>query len=214
MTDLVVRVSEDLRPIVQLGVLALENVRVVEDDRALDDALVEAAARLRQAPPPERLAVRAMYRRTGLDPTRRRPSSEALLRRVCRGEALPRINTMVDVCNWCSVELQMPYGLYDLDRIEGAIDLRRGGPGEEYAGIRKDVVHLEGRMTLADRLGPFGNPSSDSARTMVTTATTRALAVIFAPREIALSLLSGVLDLTLSRATGFAGGQVAARLIV
>jgi DNA/RNA-binding domain of Phe-tRNA-synthetase-like protein len=213
MTDLSVLVSADLAPIVQPGVLVLEGVSIREHDAALDDPLADAAARVRLTPPPERLAVRAMYRRTGLDPTRRRPSSEALLRRLARGEPLPRVNTLVDVCNWCSVELQLPYGLYDLDRIDGAIELRLGAPGEEYPGIRKDAVHLEGRMTLADRLGPFGNPSADSARTMVTTATTRVLGVIFCPRDAGCDALVAALETTARRALRFGGGRETARFI-
>ena len=74
-------------------------------------------------------AVRTMYKRVGLDPTKTRPSSEALLRRVRRGDSLPRINSMVDVCNWCSLEFQLPYGLYDASRIEGDVELRIGRDG-------------------------------------------------------------------------------------
>src|SRR6185503_17725909 len=96
----------------------------------------------------------------------------ALLRRVRRGDELPRINSLVDVINWCSLESQLPFGLYDLDKVQGDVTLRLG---EEYAGIRKDAVHVAGRLTLADEAGAFGNPTSDSARTMVTPATTRAL---------------------------------------
>ena len=54
-----------------------------------------------------------MYRRFGVDPTKTRPSSEALLRRVRKGDALPRVNNLVDVINWCSLESQLPFGLYD-----------------------------------------------------------------------------------------------------
>ena len=115
-----------------------------------------------------------MYKRLGIDPTKTRPSSEALLRRIRKGDALPRINSLVDVVNWCSVESQLPYGIYDADRIDGSAALRVGRAGESYAGIRKDTVHVDGRLTLVDANGPFGNPTSDSARTMVTTATTRA----------------------------------------
>ena len=95
------------------------------------------------------------------------------MRRVRKGDSLPRINSMVDVCNWCSLEFQLPYGLYDAAHIDGDVELRIGLAGESYPGIRKDAVHVDGRIALADRMGPFGNPTSDSARTMVTTATTR-----------------------------------------
>ena len=114
-----------------------------------------------------------MYKRVGIDPTKRRPSSEALLRRVRKGEPLPRINSMVDVCNWCSLEFQLPYGLYDAAHIEGDVVLRLGAEGESYPGIRKDDVHVGGRITLADAAVRSAIPTSDSARTMVTTATTR-----------------------------------------
>src|SRR5688572_29604328 len=113
------------------------------------------------SPPVETSAVRSMYKRVGLDPTKTRPSSEALLRRVRRGDTLPRINSMVDVCNWCSLEFQLPYGLYDAERIVGDVELRLGRAGELYAGIRKDDVHVDGRITLAYAAGPFGNPTSD-----------------------------------------------------
>jgi DNA/RNA-binding domain of Phe-tRNA-synthetase-like protein len=148
-----------------------------------------------------------MYKRVGLDPTKRRPSSEALLRRIRKGEPLPRINSMVDVCNWCSLEFQLPYGLYDAARIEGDVVLRLGREAESYAGIRKDDVHVGGRITLADSLGPFGNPTSDSARTMVTTGTTQALVVVFAPREIEMKRLEHVLDVTSQRMREFTGGR-------
>jgi DNA/RNA-binding domain of Phe-tRNA-synthetase-like protein len=149
-------------------------------------------------------AVRTMYKRVGLDPTKTRPSSEALLRRVRRGDELPMINNLVDIINWCSLETQLPYGLYDLAHVHGGVTLRLGLAGEEYDGIRKAAVHVAGRMTLADETGPFGNPTSDSARTMVTTETTRALVVIFAPVAIAEAAVTRAADLTRERIARFA----------
>ena len=90
--------------------------------------------------------------------------------------------------------------------------LRLGSPGESYPGIRKDDVNVGGRITLADRVGPFGNPTSDSARTIVTTATTSAVLVIFAPRELASSRLLEVLDVTSGRMQDFTGCRETARL--
>ena len=95
-----------------------------------------------------------MYKRVGIDPTKTRPSSEALLRRVRKGDSLPRINSMVDVCNWCSFEFQLPYGLYDAAQIEGDVTLRIGRDGESYPGIRKDDVHVGGRIALVDAARP------------------------------------------------------------
>ena len=206
-------VAPDLAAIVRAGALWLDGAIVVDREPRLNAPLAAAEAAVRISPPVEVTAVRTMFKRVGLDPTKTRPSSEALLRRVRKGDTLPRINSMVDVCNWCSLEFQLPYGLYDADRIDGDVELRLGAAGESYAGIRKDDVRVENRITLADRLGPFGNPTSDSARTMVTTATRRGLLVVFAPREFDERRLTQVLDVTSARMLEFTGGAETARFV-
>jgi DNA/RNA-binding domain of Phe-tRNA-synthetase-like protein len=205
--------APELAAIVRPGALAFEGVRVVDREPALDEALAAIEREVRSSAPVGLSEVRAMYRAVGLDPTRRRPSSEALLRRVQRGEPLPRINSLVDVCNWCSLEFQLPYGLYDLDRVTGAVELRLGREGEQYPGIRKDEVHVGGRLTLADAHGPFGNPSSDSARTMVAPGATRVLVVVFAPATVTADRLSHVLDTTSGRIARICGGRETDRAV-
>ena len=206
-------VAPELAAIIRPGVLWLEGATVVEHEHRLDAPLATAESAVRANPPEALEAVRTMYKHVGLDPTRRRPSSEALLRRVRKGDPLPRINAMVDVCNWCSLEFQLPYGLYDGALIEGDVVMRLGREGESYAGIRKDDVHVGGRITLADRIGPFGNPTSDSARTMVTTATQQALVLVFAPCEIDGRRLATVLDVTVRRMLEFTGAHETARSV-
>jgi DNA/RNA-binding domain of Phe-tRNA-synthetase-like protein len=90
--------------------------------------------------------------------------------------------------------------------VDGAIVLRAGARGESYAGIRKDDVHVEGRLVLADSVGPFGNPTSDSARTMVTPGATSVLTVIFAPASIGRDELAGMLETTSARMREVCGG--------
>lgn len=125
---------------------------------------------------------RELYRRFGLDPTKVRPSSEALLRRIKRGESLPRINSLVDVANAMSVQLQVPVGLYDLGKVKGEeLVIRLGADGEGYEGIGKERVNVAGRICVADADGPIGNPSADSARTMITTETEQAAWIYFLP---------------------------------
>ncbi len=121
-------VAPELASIVRPGVLWLNDAAVTEGAARLDAPLAAAEAAVRSNPPDEIAAVRTMYKRVGIDPTKRRPSSEALLRRVRKGEPLPRINSMVDVCNWCSLEFQLPYGLYDAAHIEGDVGTATGPP--------------------------------------------------------------------------------------
>jgi DNA/RNA-binding domain of Phe-tRNA-synthetase-like protein len=203
--------ADELASIVRPGVLWWSGAAVVERDAHLDARLAEAEVRVRASPPSEMAAVRTMYKRVGIDPTKRRPSNEALLRRVLKGEGLPRINAMVDVVNWCSLEFQLPYGLYDASQIDGPVVMRLGGEGEEYGGIRKDVVHVGGRITVADGRGPFGNPTSDSTRTMVTTRTREALVVLYAPFDVPATQLERVLTVTGERLADACGGREAAR---
>jgi DNA/RNA-binding domain of Phe-tRNA-synthetase-like protein len=126
---------------------------------------------------------RRLYRTFGVDPTRTRPSSEALLRRVLKGRALYRVNRLVDACNWASLAMLLPVGLYDMNSIQDDMEIRVGKSGESFEGIRKGEVHVEGRLAIADSAGAFGSPTSDSYRTKITPETTRALAVVFAPGD-------------------------------
>jgi DNA/RNA-binding domain of Phe-tRNA-synthetase-like protein len=127
---------------------------------------------------PQILATRAAYRALGKDPARYRGSAEALLRRIIAGKGLPRINTVVDIINLVSVESRLPIGLYDLAHVQGDMSFRAGRAGETYKGIGKYDLNLEGLPVFCDALGPHGSPTSDSERTMVTSATKQVLAVI------------------------------------
>jgi DNA/RNA-binding domain of Phe-tRNA-synthetase-like protein len=127
---------------------------------------------------PQILATRAAYKALGKDPARYRGSAEALIRRVIAGKGLPQINTVVDIINLVSVESRLPIGLYDLAHVQGEIVFRAGRAGETYKGIGKYHLNLEGLPVFCDALGPHGSPTSDSERTMVTSATRNVLAII------------------------------------
>jgi len=127
---------------------------------------------------------RRLYKSFGIDPTRTRPSSEALLRRCMKGQDFYRINEAVDAGNWVSLEFLLPLGLYDRDLIAGdSARIRVGHEGEEFAGIRKGPVHVGGRLCVSDEEGAFGSPTSDSLRTSVSESTTRLVAVVFGPAD-------------------------------
>ncbi|HEX2647291.1 MAG TPA: phenylalanine--tRNA ligase beta subunit-related protein [Candidatus Dormibacteraeota bacterium] len=173
-----------LRCEIDVDPLALElyelEVTPPRDDFELEVKRTEQAVRTGDLGPVSR--ARELYRKFGVDPTRVRPSSEALLRRIKRGEGLPRVNSLVDVANAMSVQLQVPVGLYDMDKVKGEeLVMRLGADGEGYAGIGKEKVNVGGRIVVADAEGPIGNPSADSARTMITIDTERAAWVYFLP---------------------------------
>lgn len=169
---------------IEIEVVALElyelEVTAPREDFELEIKRTTQVARAAKTLPVDR--ARELYRRFGTDPTRMRPSSEALLRRLKKGESLPRINSLVDVANALSVQLQVPVGLYDLDKVKGEeLVIRLGRKDESYGGIGKERVNVTGRICVADAEGPCGNPSADSARTMITTDTERAGWIYFLP---------------------------------
>lgn len=173
------------------GVVTVDGMRVGPSESvrpaidALSDALrVRWAGCLPSEIPPLQTA-RRLYHAVGIQPTRTRPSSEALLRRILKGDALYAVNNAVDACNLASLEFLLPIGLYDRRKIRGDVTLRLGGPGDEYPGIRKGPVHLEGRLGLFDAAGPFGSPTSDSDRTCIDADTTDLLGVVMATAEYA-----------------------------
>lgn len=216
-----IRIDDGLGGRVRLGVVALEGVSVKATDPALDEEVDGYCAELRDrhgAGPSSQVPgvadARTLYKALGLDPTKNRPSNEALLRRALKGQTLYRISTLVDALNLSSLKEQLPFGLYDLDRIAPPVVLRQGADGEAYEGIRKGSVNVHGRPVLVDAQGPFGNPTSDSARTMIRLETTRALVTCYAPASCPEGRMAGVLDRTRDVLVRFCGGAEAERRIL
>ncbi len=157
-------------------------------------------------------AGRKLYRAAGMDPTRTRPSSEALLRRVLQGKGLYRLDPIVDTGNLFSMENGLPLGLYDLSAISGDCELRFGREGEGFAGIRKDRVNVSGRLCIADAEGPFGSPSSDSHRCRIREETNESLALLYAPAEYPLADFAkkiNALAVAFARWNGGTAGSIA-----
>lgn len=200
--------------------MLLEGVTVRESEPALAAEIDACAGELRRryggvksGDVPATEDARALYKALGIDPTKTRPSNEALLQRVLKGESLYVVNTLVDAVNLISLKVQLPFGLYDAARVEPPVKLREGLPGESYEGIRKGLVNVEGRPVLVDVHGPFGNPTSDSARTCITLETRVALVIVYGPASDT-QRLAEALDLTRKTVTGHCGGSETATLIL
>jgi DNA/RNA-binding domain of Phe-tRNA-synthetase-like protein len=215
--DLSLVVEDSLRGVLALGLLEAEGVRLEPVPQAFDEDCAAVCAQFQtryagRSPSdiPGVAEVRALFHRLGVDPTKTRPSSEALLRRVVQGKGLPRVNLAVDICNLCSLEHQLPLGLYDREFVRGTVQARAGREGDGYPGIRKNRVNLAGRLLLADDEGPFGAPTSDSARTAVRDTTTKLLVVVFCPLERAEGHLSSMLEHIAERLARHASATVVA----
>jgi len=93
-------------------------------------------------------AYRNFLWRLKIDPTKVRPSSEALARRILRGKNFPRINDVVDIANAVSLMTLIPIGLYDIDRISPPLILRLSRGGEVFTGIGSKVEKLKPNVPI------------------------------------------------------------------
>lgn len=124
-------------------------------------------------------ATRTVYKRCGKDPSRYRPSGEALVRRMLNGHDLYQINTAVDLINLASIAYGYSIGGFDKDKIEGTVlTLGVGRAGEPYEGIGRGPLNIEGLPVYRDAVGGIGTPTSDNERTKLSLDTCHLLAVV------------------------------------
>ncbi len=124
-------------------------------------------------------STREAYRACGKDPSRYRPSAEALRRRLLRGLELYRIDTLVDLINLVSLRTGYSIGGFDADKIVGTeLCLGIGKSGEEFEGIGRGVLNIEYMPVIRDAVGGIGTPTSDHERTKMDIGTTHILAII------------------------------------
>ena len=124
-------------------------------------------------------ATRRVYKACGKDPSRYRPASEALIRRVIQGKELYQIDTLVDLINLASMAYGYSIGGFDASMLDGdVLSLGIGREGEPYEGIGRGVLNISGLPVYRDRTGGVGTPTSDNERTKITLTTTRLVVLI------------------------------------
>lgn len=122
---------------------------------------------------------RQAYLAMGKEPARYRCSAEALLRRIARGKDLYRINNVVDIINSISLSSGFSIGCYDVNQLIAPLIFDIGKSDEIFHAIGRGSMNIENLPVLKDQIGPFGSPTSDSERSMITEKTTDILIVIF-----------------------------------
>ena len=125
------------------------------------------------------VATREAYRACGKDPSRYRPSAEALRRRLLRGLDLYQIDTLVDLINLVSLRTGYSIGGFDADRIQGTqLCLGIGREGEPFEGIGRGPLNIACMPVIRDAVGGIGTPTSDHERTKMSVDTRHILVII------------------------------------
>ena len=128
---------------------------------------------------PSIAATRSVYKACGKDPSRYRPASEQLIRRMLQGKELYQIDTLVDLVNLASIAYGYSIGGFDADKFVGdTLTLGVGREGEPYEGIGRGIINIAGLPVYRDAEGGVGTPTSDHERTKMTLATTHLMVLI------------------------------------
>lgn len=166
-----------------LELSAVEDDRLAELRRGVAEQARERFVPKSLAEHPVIAALRRLFRASGCDPTRYRPSSEALLRRLLKGAELPSIQPLVDINNCLSAELAVPCCVMSEGSFDPPLVWRSGELGESYQSL-KGPFRLEGKPLLCDALGPLDSPITGNERVKVTPETQRAWLVAYLPADV------------------------------
>ena len=124
-------------------------------------------------------ATRRVYKACGKDPSRYRPASEALIRRMLQGKKLYQRDTLVDLVNLASIAYGYSIGGFDADKFVGnTLTLGIGREGEPYEGIGRGLLNICGLPVYRDAEGGVGTPTSDNERTKMTIDTRHLVVLI------------------------------------
>ncbi|MFD1417600.1 B3/B4 domain-containing protein [Companilactobacillus keshanensis] len=180
------KIDDKLKNKVSLGITVINFENQEYDQKMWDELLNPLNERISHSDTletiredPTIIATKKIYKDLGKDPSRFRPSSDSLWRRLIKGKGLYQINALVDLNNYFSLIYKLPFGSYDIEKISDDVTLTTGKAGATYHGIGKKAINLENMLLLEDDESPFGGPTSDSTRAMISNDTKKAVIVAY-----------------------------------
>ena len=207
--------SDSLEGIARIGAVFVQHVTNGPTSPALIQRRNDLATEMKMTIGDRRLSelepvqqTRTLYHALGVDPTKDRPSSERLLKRVIQGRELPTVNQMVDAVNLVSLALQFPMGVYDWDKIVPPVLVRIGRPDESFTTIGGHLFQAGGRIVLVDGQDIFGSPSQDSEHTKVEEGTVRAMVIVWASAGVSNDSMENTLKEVTQAAQEFCDASV------
>lgn len=156
-------------------------------------------------------AYRAFFWSLRVDPTKERPSSEALVRRLLSGKKLPRINNVVDALNAASAKTLITFSVFDADKLKLPLKIRYASGGEvlDMIGGSKFIFPKEFPL-LEDANNEViaAVIFRDGERTKVTTLTKNVVLLGYLPRNLPYSILRKATKISAEIIQHCAGGEI------
>ncbi len=154
---------------------------------------------------------RDFFWKIGIDPTKIRPASEALIRRILAGKTIPRINTLVDAYNLASIKSGVALATFDTDKLDSDILMRFAQEGEQFYGIgmEKPLILKGGEIVISDNEKLIAvYPYRDAENTKVTEKTKNITIIVCGVPGISKEILSEALRIVFEYVTTFCGGTL------
>jgi lysyl-tRNA synthetase class 1 len=164
-------------PSLTIGLAIIKGVKITENDKFLDKEINEFIRNNSSLTTKmingfgEIQSYRKVYKETGIDWHSRRPSPEALLRRIAQGKPLYRINTCVDAYNLVVMRNRVSVGAFDLDKIRFPTTIRFAESTDKIRllGDKELTYYKSGEIAYFDRVEGYNIDFNwrDSERTKV-----------------------------------------------
>jgi len=184
-------IDNSLKDLLYYAAILASEITVVEKQNELENLLQELVETTRKSIPLDNLLVqhnacevRALFRKIKLDPTKHRPSSEALFRRCHKDNYIPFINNVVTIGNYCSLKYLIPMGCYDVDHSGSDLTIRVGTEADTYLSLKNSEYSPHGKIIIADEKGAIGSPIVDSIRASATHTSKNIMLLYFVPVPI------------------------------
>ena len=205
-------------PSAVVGIAVIEGVTISKTDPELEmekEALLAELAGLKAADLgtfPELQSYRIMYKEMGIDWHSRRPSPEALLRRVAQGKELYSVNTCVDAYNLTVMRNKVSVGAFDHHQIQLPTQLKiaTGSETINLLGTEDETSIKAGEVCYFDGSGPYNLDYNyrDAERTSVTSNTKNLLINVDGIYQVDRAKVEQTLAETIELITQFCGGTV------
>lgn len=200
----------------KVGYILFEEVRVDRNSMAMDNMVEVATVRVeKRFPDMDSISkdkvvkgMRKLFSTVGIDPTKERPSAEALIRRIVSGKGIHRVNTVVDTNNVISMTTGYSCGVYDAANVKGIVRLHIGKEGGKYIGIGGKEMSTDNKLLTKDDISIFGGPTADSMRTAIHPGTNRVLMLIYHPPGLPEKMLKDTLEEAKAKMCEITGGKV------